>query len=108
MHPQCRATRWSGAGARVMQQDGTRRHLPWAHQSEDVRSAAVPRRAPSGMDRDEFCERVGSRLGVPPEEAEAIATTVFEVLRARISEGEVRRVEARLPEDLRSLWRPPE
>jgi uncharacterized protein (DUF2267 family) len=58
------------------------------------------------MDRHLFRQRVAERLGVTEDEAESIAKVVFGVLRMRISEGEARHVEARLPEDLRALWRP--
>jgi uncharacterized protein (DUF2267 family) len=57
------------------------------------------------MDRHQFRERVAERLSVNDDDAEAIAKVVFGVLRARISEGEARHVEARLPGDLRELWR---
>jgi uncharacterized protein (DUF2267 family) len=57
------------------------------------------------MDRFQFRERVAARLGVTLEQAENIARTVFGVLRFRVSEGEARRVEARLPSDLQELWR---
>lgn len=69
--------------------------------------AFVPLIAMPTMDRDAFCARVAARLDVTEARAEAIARTVFDVLRARISEGEARRVEARLPGDMRSLWRSP-
>lgn len=56
------------------------------------------------MDRPQFCERVAARAGVTDAQAEAVARTVFAVLRSRISEGEWRRVEAQLPGGLRELW----
>jgi uncharacterized protein (DUF2267 family) len=63
---------------------------------------AMPR-----MDGDQFRARVASRLDVTDAEADCIARVVFRVLRSRISVGEARRIEARLPEDMRELWRQP-
>ena len=57
------------------------------------------------MDGALFCERVASRAGVTATEAGAIARAVFAVLRDRVSPGEVRHVEARLPDDMKALWR---
>lgn len=59
------------------------------------------------MDAAVFCERVAARAGVTATEAGTITRAVFAVLRDRISVGEARHVEARLPEDVRALWRWP-
>lgn len=57
------------------------------------------------MDAALFCRRVGARLDVPPSEARGVAAVVLRVLRTRVSEGEARRIERRLPSDVRALWR---
>lgn len=67
--------------------------------------AFVPLNGLPVMDRTQFLERVAARARVSDTEAETIARTVFAFLRSQISEGEVRHVEARLPEALRELWR---
>ncbi|MBX3233327.1 MAG: DUF2267 domain-containing protein [Labilithrix sp.] len=56
------------------------------------------------MDREHFCRRVATRLGLTPAEAETLARTIFALLRSRISSGEARHVEANLPPELRELW----
>ena len=55
----------------------------------------------------QFVERVAARARVTYVQAETISRTVFAFLRSQISEGEIRHVEARLPEGLRELWREP-
>jgi uncharacterized protein (DUF2267 family) len=67
----------------------------------------VPLNGLPAMDRMQFIERVSARAHVTYAEAETIARTVFGFLRSQISEGEVRHVEARLPEGLRELWKEP-
>lgn len=57
------------------------------------------------MDSHQLCKRVAIRLGVTEPEAESIARIVFHVLRTRVSVGEARHIEARLPADLKHLWR---
>jgi uncharacterized protein (DUF2267 family) len=57
------------------------------------------------MHKAEFCARVASRLELLPDQVEPIVRVVFDVLRARISEGEAHHVEAQLPSDLKKLWR---
>lgn len=67
----------------------------------------VPVNGLPAMDRMQFIERVAARTDVTHVQAETIARTVFTFLRSQISEGEVHRLEARLPESLRELWREP-
>lgn len=67
--------------------------------------AFVPVHGLPAMDRTQFIERVAARADVSHVQAETIARTVFTFLRSQISEGEVHRVEARLPNSLRELWR---
>ncbi len=57
------------------------------------------------MDSQELCTRIAIRLGVTEPEAESIARVVFHVLRTRVSGGEARHIEARLPADLKHLWK---
>lgn len=56
------------------------------------------------MDAALFCRRVGARLDVPPSEARRVACVVLGVLRTHVSEGEARRIERRLPSDVKALW----
>jgi uncharacterized protein (DUF2267 family) len=56
------------------------------------------------MDREIFCRRVAQRVSVPEAMAEGLVRVVFQVLRAHISAGESRHVEAHLPDDLKALW----
>lgn len=67
----------------------------------------VPLNGLPAMDRMQFIERVAARARVNYAQAETVARTVFAFLRSQISEGEIRHVEARLPEGLRDLWREP-
>lgn len=69
--------------------------------------AFVPLNGLPAMDRMQFVERVAARARVTYVQAETISRTVFAFLRSQISEGEIRHVEARLPEGLRELWREP-
>ena len=57
------------------------------------------------MDGRQLCARVAIRLGVTEREAESIARVVFHVLRRRVSDGDARHIEARLPSDMKHLWR---
>jgi uncharacterized protein (DUF2267 family) len=59
------------------------------------------------MHKDQFCERVATRLDMTEKAAEPIVRVVFAVLRAHISAGEARHVEAQLPDDLKEMWTAP-
>ena len=57
------------------------------------------------MDSRQLCTRIAIRLGITEPEAESVARVVFHVLRTRVSAGEARLIEARLPADLKHLWK---
>ncbi|HVP60536.1 MAG TPA: DUF2267 domain-containing protein [Myxococcaceae bacterium] len=59
---------------------------------------------PRAIDRTEFVGMVADELAVPPHRAEHLILAVFHALRAQVSEGEARQVEAQLPADLKVLW----
>ena len=63
---------------------------------------------PETFDREEFLRRVGEHLGIPPDQAETVARTVFAALQEEVPSvrQEVDDVESQLPRDLKELWRP--
>lgn len=59
------------------------------------------------FDRQEFLRRLADRLGISPDQAEAVTRTVFEALQDEVPSvrRELDDVESQLPKDLKELWR---
>jgi uncharacterized protein (DUF2267 family) len=56
------------------------------------------------LDHAEFLDRVAKHLGVTPAHAERICQTVFEAIRAELSDEVVANVGQQLPRGLKQLW----
>lgn len=65
-----------------------------------------PSRSPSKIrSKEKFLERVLQDFkGYQDIDAEQLTRAVFQVIRSRVTEGEIEDVEGMLPEDLRELW----
>ncbi|MFP4418535.1 MAG: DUF2267 domain-containing protein [Chitinivibrionales bacterium] len=65
-----------------------------------------PSRSPSKIrSRDQFLEKVHQDFkGYQDIDAEELTRAVFQVIRSRVTEGEIEDVEGMLPEELRELW----
>lgn len=60
---------------------------------------------PSRLDRDAFLERVAERAELKSrEQAEALTTAVFRVVKEQITEGEASDVADQLPAKLKIMW----
>jgi uncharacterized protein (DUF2267 family) len=65
------------------------------------------RERPKRFGREEFIRMIAEDLDLDDGQAEIAARNVMNVVRERISEGEMRDVEGQLPSDLVDLWREP-
>jgi uncharacterized protein (DUF2267 family) len=58
----------------------------------------------AAMDEEKFYSEIATRLKVPKEQAETVATAVLQELHDRLNTKEANDIAAQLPGDLKRMW----